>query len=379
MAVLRRASRSFGHRLRLRALHLDRLLRAAGSAPARKGQVWLPAGGVRTDRHPSPPEYRWIRSWPTFGVGTHAQSQLDVLGARFVVAMTSARGMTSVLATGPSIVGTFGDIIANLGSVLGAFIRAVPGYAVVLLDILDGFTKAAAVVAEAIVPVARVGLAFHGAFLYIGLAVTGIMTLVPWLVATAVSMWGAVAGATGLALAFIRLAASQGILFAASLINPYVAVAAVAVGALVYLILNARSATEQWTQSLQKALLDVPVNSALSTILSDQIQVTNRLTTANQQLATTQQAGITGQTRFGTAIVGTTAAYTAQKAKVDQLTSATTQLSDEASLFNYRLGVLGSMQGVGGATAALGLLNMAGITTKQMLDLNAPAGSVSGC
>ncbi len=41
VAVLRPVSRSFGHRLRLRALHLDTLLRTAESAPARKGQAWL--------------------------------------------------------------------------------------------------------------------------------------------------------------------------------------------------------------------------------------------------------------------------------------------------------------------------------------------------
>ncbi len=51
VAVLRRVSRSFGHRLRLRALHLDTFLGTANSAPARKGQVWLSAGGVTTRRH----------------------------------------------------------------------------------------------------------------------------------------------------------------------------------------------------------------------------------------------------------------------------------------------------------------------------------------
>ena len=55
MAVLRHVSRSFDHRLRLRALHLDTLLGTADSATARKSQVWLSAGGVKTRRHrPSP-------------------------------------------------------------------------------------------------------------------------------------------------------------------------------------------------------------------------------------------------------------------------------------------------------------------------------------
>src|ERR1039457_1603228 len=54
MALLRRVSRSFGHRLRLRALHFDTLLRTADSAPARKGRVWLSAGGVKTRRHRVP-------------------------------------------------------------------------------------------------------------------------------------------------------------------------------------------------------------------------------------------------------------------------------------------------------------------------------------
>lgn len=303
---------------------------------------------------------------------------LDVLGARFTVAASSAKTMTGILAGGPPIIATFGDIFANMGSIIGTFLKAVPGYAVILLNLFDVLTHGIAVFLAFAEPVLAVGLAFHGAFLYIGLAVTAIVTLLPRIVGLGLGLWNAAFAAGATSIAFLQLAASEGILEAATLINPYVwvAVAAVAIGALVYLILNAKSATQQWTASLQKALLAIPVNSALSTILSDQVQVTNRLTTANQQLSTMQQTVTTGQTRSGAAITGTSAAYTAQKAKVDQLTSATTQLSDEASLFNYRIGVLGSMKGVGGATAALGLLNVAGITTKQMLDLNAASWAV---
>jgi hypothetical protein len=56
MAVLRRVSRSFGPRLRLRALHLDTLLRTADSAPAEEGPGVVVSWWSQDSPTPSSPE-----------------------------------------------------------------------------------------------------------------------------------------------------------------------------------------------------------------------------------------------------------------------------------------------------------------------------------
>ena len=62
MAVLRPVSRSFDHRLRLRALHLDTLLRTAGSAPAEEGPGVAASRGVRTHRYRLPLKTGGVRT-----------------------------------------------------------------------------------------------------------------------------------------------------------------------------------------------------------------------------------------------------------------------------------------------------------------------------
>ena len=56
MAVLRPVSRSFGHRLRLRALHLDVLHRAAESAHAKDRPAAVVSHGVNARRHRVAPD-----------------------------------------------------------------------------------------------------------------------------------------------------------------------------------------------------------------------------------------------------------------------------------------------------------------------------------
>src|SRR5258708_11595143 len=56
MAVLRPVSRSFDPRLRLRALHLDTLLRTAGSAPIEEGPGAVVSRGVSSHRYRVAPD-----------------------------------------------------------------------------------------------------------------------------------------------------------------------------------------------------------------------------------------------------------------------------------------------------------------------------------
>ena len=70
MAVLRPVSRSFVHRLRLRALHLDTLLRTAESAPAEEGPGVVVSRGVSADRYRVALETGGVRA------GLHLASRL---------------------------------------------------------------------------------------------------------------------------------------------------------------------------------------------------------------------------------------------------------------------------------------------------------------
>src|ERR1017187_925558 len=96
---------------------------------------------------------------------------LDRLGARFANAVTSGNGFSGFMKNAIPDVRQIGDSIGNLGGVFGNLMKAVPGYANVLLNLFVRFTKIAETATRVAEPVIAVGLALHGFILYTGLAV----------------------------------------------------------------------------------------------------------------------------------------------------------------------------------------------------------------
>lgn len=65
-----------------------------------------------------------------------------------------------------------GESFHAIGSIFNTFLKSVPGYAEPLLALGTAFLQVAANVTKVLQPIIAAGLAFHGAFLYIGTAVT---------------------------------------------------------------------------------------------------------------------------------------------------------------------------------------------------------------
>jgi hypothetical protein len=309
---------------------------------------------------------------------------LDQLGARFTVAVTSGNGFSTFMRNAIPDVARIGDSLGNLGGVFGTLFKAVPGYANVLLNLFDTFTRIAETAVRIAEPVIAAGLALHGFILYTGLAVTAAVALYGALGKLAVSFGLDVIGAyvaevgtmilvNGVGTASVMVLSDAMALLAA---NPVVWISAlvIGIGALAYLMVTATTATARWNASLQKLVLAAPVVSALNTLITEQSRSADALTAANQKLANTQEYVSTTNLHTGQTASGVNAAYTAQKDVVAQLTSGYVQLSDEASLWNYRLGKLGDTYH--GTAAATGLLNLAGVTTKQMLTDNGEAWAI---
>jgi hypothetical protein len=203
---------------------------------------------------------------------------LDQLAARFTVATQSGGTFTKMLHDGPQFVGEIGDTLGNLGRVIGAFIQAVPGYAGVLLNLFDGLTRVAAVVADATVPVLHWGLAFHGAFLYIGLAVSAVAWLGPKLLAFGTSMAGLGGKALYMGTQFVMAARSVGFWNTVMSMIPaggvpflWVAGAAVAVGALGYALGKLTDRVGGFYSAEQQLIQNAPLGKLLPTISQAQI------------------------------------------------------------------------------------------------------------
>src|ERR1019366_3817552 len=103
---------------------------------------------------------------------------LDRLGARFANAVTSGNTFSVFMKNAIPDVAKIGDSLGNLGGVFGNLMKAVPGYANVLLNLFDGFTKIAETATRVGEPVIAVGLALHGFILYTGLAVTASLAMI---------------------------------------------------------------------------------------------------------------------------------------------------------------------------------------------------------
>lgn len=295
----------------------------------------------------------------------------DQLGARITMALQSA-GASTFMAGAVNDLRQVGNAFGDLFGIIGNLLKAVPGYAEILLAFGSGVLNVVEHLTAMLTPVIAVGLALHGFILWVGLAVTLVMALGGPLLAaaTAVKLFGLSVAALGTEMLG---AAASGDFFAAAmaLINatggPIVWIAAAVAGlaVLVFWLANVKSATQQWGDSMQKALQQ---QQTLGTQLltSDLTQVTESYTAAQQKLSQTTEYQNVVNAHTGQITQGVTAAYMAQEKTVSQLFGIQQQLSGEQTLYNSRVSALAKTYG--GTTNAMVLLNAAGVTQKQMLD-----------
>jgi hypothetical protein len=336
--------------------------------------------------------------------GTFAQvakqtgTVIDQLAARMTYAITSSNKLgtsTTQLSafwkTAITDVSKLGDSIGNLFGIFGNLFRAIPGFAAGLLTIGDDFTKILESASAAAVPVLKWVLLLHGYILYTGLAVTGTLAFVGAMANLARQFVtfaaGSVLAGVGALKNFGSLlvtgalkvaswgeeivkaegaAAKFGAALAPLSANPmfWVAAAAVALGALVFEIIRSKDAAQQFNDTMQQTIANAQLSNVITTIQNAQAATAARLAASTTKLNeaiktnTAVNAGRAGALNSnGTAIQNLDNSTRNYQAGLSQLD---TQQKLVASRFSELTGKYGS------STAALGLLNAAGITGAQI-------------
>src|SRR6185437_12349926 len=265
------------------------------------------------------------------------------------------------------------NVFGNLAGIIGNILKNLPGYAQVLLNVLQTVTHAVenltgSGVGQAVI---RFGLSFHGLFLYVGLLATGLARLMPIIIGWFAKLsYAAARGAEGMGLDAIaaglfRIGGAAEV--AAAGPWGWIAAAAIGIGALAYKIATAKDATENFTQVMQNTLLSKTAGlQGFNQLVTDQAQTFGRIAQAQSHAASVQQGynqavanGGPGVKAYGTYLRET-------NQTTSDLTSRQKQLNDESNLYNYRLSALA--QKYGGARQASELLTQAGVKMCQMLD-----------
>jgi uncharacterized protein YoxC len=227
----------------------------------------------------------------------------------------------------------------------------------------------------------KTGLAIHGAFFYAGLGITGLAKVIPATLggvsrlaeraAYAVSGTAAL-GAAGEKAGAGLLSTAAGAETAAGMPWGWILTAAAGLGVLVYWLMSAKSATQQWSDEMQQALQNAPIQAGLGMIVTDLAAVDTHISSTvglMQEMNRTGQEWVDRGGRGTGVIKVQSQAYRDQRSTLIQLISSQHQLIDEATLYQRRVGQLATTYG--GTTAAQGLLVASGITTQQMLDKSA--------
>jgi hypothetical protein len=319
-----------------------------------------------------------------------AGSVLDQLAARAEVAFTSG-GMSTFLQHADSDLMGIGTFFGNLFGIIGNFLKTMPGYAERLLGILDGVSHVVETITASapVQDITKVGLAAHGALLYVGLAATaasfgvskallGIGNLAANLGSTEGKLagFGTVGEKAAGALRVFGVEAAG----ASQLPWGWIAVAAAGIGFLVYELVSAKDATQQWLGSLQNGITSAKtITQGVTDLGNAQAQVASQLGGAKDQLGAVQHKYIDvteAAGKYGSMLVRElNPAYADATQKVNDLTSGQRQLTDEQKLAGYRIDLVGSAYTHASSQqeiykTGMGLLVAAGVPMSQLLTKN---------
>jgi SLT domain-containing protein len=289
---------------------------------------------------------------------------VDYLAARMTVAISNGKAFDvftknasdSLLGLGNSFGNVFGAI-GNVLTVMPDYAQKLLNFGVVVTRLLENFTAM-------IQPVLRWGLALHGAFIYVGLAVTlGVAFYSRVLVPMAAALVNAAARAAFFSIQLLNVARAEGIAAAAgallSRISPlgWIALAVAGLTALVIWLHHSSDATKNFAQNLVDLADAANVTQSLTANLNAQAAITARLRDVQEKLNIVTSKGL--QNSFGGAIY-----YQRLTAQAQVLSGALRTLQQQYQTEQSRLQPL--IQTYGSTAAALGVLNAAGITTAQI-------------
>ena len=318
---------------------------------------------------------------------TSAGKVIDDLGARFAYAVTTGSAFNVFIKNASSDLAGWGNLIGNVGGIIGGVLKQLPGYGEIFLAVLNNLTHGIELFVNSGFGQALLGfgLAAHGAIIWIGLLSTAFTLLatraLAGLASTLISVGTALEalGASSAAGAIANAGRSLGVLAqTAGPIVGVVSLVAAGIGFLVYQLVNAKSAAQQFAASIQQNLQQAQLTALPGQITASISALSAGLAAASGYLAhftALQIQTSREQVQFGAQARGGGVAVSAQA----QAISAAAQ-----NMANYRAGLQQVQQdqqtvnqhiqqaaGIFGSTsAAWAILNAAGITSAQILDKN---------
>jgi hypothetical protein len=310
-------------------------------------------------------------------LATGAGSVLDQLGARFVYATTQGQGFSVFAQKATEDLSIWGNNIGNLGGIIGGTLKVLPGYAQIIGNVFGAVTHDIEDLVNSGIGQAflKVGLLAHGGLIYVGLLGTafaklasGAFPLIGNLaatVATRVEGLGAAGAAAAKGLDGITAASAE----AGALPWGWIAIAAAGVGFLVYQLLNAKTAAQQFGDSVQSAIQKVELGGLGAALTTDILDYTGALKQATAQ--TTQLQAATAHTvlidvgkSLQEVTVYSQATYQAKQNVADYGAALQVAQQDQGT---YNANLATAAKVFGSNQAALAALTGAGITSTQML------------
>jgi Transglycosylase SLT domain len=325
----------------------------------------------------------------TFGdVAESTGNALDRLGARVVAALTSATSSGTLAKAASQDLYELGTAIGDLAGIIGALVKDVPGYAAILLKVGTAALGMAESFVQAAAPVIKIGLAAHGAIIYLGLLSTGITKLITGGLGMLSSM--ALKGALAVEnLGPAGAAASKGLTTFGAAAEEAAALPwgqiTIAAGLFVYFadkMGTATDATERFVQAQQNAVQQASLADVLAANSAALTAVNEKLATATTTYEKSVGGAATAQAAANKAIseapalinpvTGSFSALGDQVVKaqsnVMELTAGQKAFEAQGQLVQSRVAALSSE--FGGNSAAMALMNAAQITTSQLTDKN---------
>lgn len=308
-------------------------------------------------------------------IAAQAGHVVDSFGARIVSAMVSGNGFSTFLQHSSSDLAGWFNVIGNLGGIIGNVLKVLPGYAEIILSAFGTVTHAIENITGSKFGqwALNIGLAAHGAIIWIGLLTTGFALLSKALLGVAASGLTGMAGmvvklgasGAGAAIGLDRLAVSLRGISAAQL--GWIGLAVAAIGFLIFKIVTAKDAIQQWGSTLNQSIQSSSISGGMQAISAGQVLATQKLNGALQTLGHTQEFvaerdGRTGdimQNRLGPA-------YQQAVKNVSDYKNELNTLNGFAGTYSVRLQDLAKQYG--GTNAAQALLVESGVSMSDMLN-----------
>ena len=182
----------------------------------------------------------------------------------------SQSGLGQILQSGVGFLEQFGSILGDIGLALDNLIKADPGTAHFLLDVIQGFAKALDVITSIPAPILEAALALHSIYLWGGLAATALQK-----VATAT---GLTALAEKMGLITVDADTAEKSLLGLSKVEfGGILIGAAAVGFLAYQLTQADTATKRFINNVNTNLSKMSAGQALPQISVDIGQLNQKI------------------------------------------------------------------------------------------------------